>query len=112
MKRFFSLFAGVTLAVGTVAMGSLAVATTASAASTAGWPTGCDYYLYLSGARAECSSGSGQFKATVNCLPYSGGAIVYRVAAEWRNAGSGKFSYVPCPPMTANLSAGIIKRAG
>jgi hypothetical protein len=103
-----------------VLMTLFVVATAASPASAASWPTGCTYAKYTAkiptttqsfdGTKAKCTGGGGYYKAVVICrsaYTYEDG--VYE-AYDWRRPGTESIRL--CPTSTVYRSSGILSKAG
>lgn len=115
-KMFVSLVAGPALAASVLIGAPSATAETAAEGSvgSAAWPSNCSYGKYKSslgseGSKAICTSGGGQYRATVICKTWDG-QTVNRDAPVWRNVGSGTVSYVFCPEQSFYSSSGIWTR--
>ncbi|BBC32481.1 hypothetical protein SGFS_037750 [Streptomyces graminofaciens] len=77
--------------------------------SITAWPTGCSNGKYEDGWAAKCTdSNGGRYRATVTCKPDGGGPLIVRYPAVWKSKG---LSIVYCPPLTLNISGGIITKS-
>ncbi|UMP00026.1 hypothetical protein [Amycolatopsis sp. EV170708-02-1] len=70
------------------------------------WPENCTDAQNGNGWTAQCTSGTGRYKATVICTPLGGGPDVFREPGSW--TAIGEASYVFCPPLTSVRDGGIL----